>query len=161
VSVAHRHRPCASRPRSRLCPAGRRPQIPRRLSGFLHAMERRRPRHPHPSASQGRVRETALRAHPSQRPADNTGISPLTPAGDPRLHPQICGDAIQSAAAEVYFWLAHVGRCFSVAKELIVRHPPETVAQFFHFHRSVIGEAIHAHSDRNSFERIGGRGTIR
>ena len=31
-----------------------------RLSGFLHSLERRRPRHPHPEGSQGGVREAAV-----------------------------------------------------------------------------------------------------
>jgi eukaryotic-like serine/threonine-protein kinase len=35
-------------------------QSPRGLSGFLSAMERRRPRHPHPEASQIRIRQAAI-----------------------------------------------------------------------------------------------------
>ena len=39
----------------------RRPrQSPHRLSGFPHPLERRRPRHPDPQASQGRVRQAAI-----------------------------------------------------------------------------------------------------
>ena len=43
-------RRCRRRARSR----------PHRLSGFPHSLERRRPRHPHPEASQSGVREVAL-----------------------------------------------------------------------------------------------------
>ncbi len=39
----------------------RRPrQSPRRLSGFPHPLERRRPRHPHPGGSQGGIRKVAV-----------------------------------------------------------------------------------------------------
>jgi len=51
----------------RLRRAGRDRQGPRRLSGFLHALERRRPRHPHPQASQGGVREAEI--IPALRPS--------------------------------------------------------------------------------------------
>ena len=48
------------RPGARLRHAGRHGQSPRRLSGFPHALERRRPRRPHPEASQSGVREVAV-----------------------------------------------------------------------------------------------------
>ncbi len=43
-----------------LCHARRHRQSQDVLSGFPHALERRRPRHSHPEASQGRVRKVAL-----------------------------------------------------------------------------------------------------
>ena len=45
---------------ARLRLAGRHGQSPRRVSGFPHALERRRPRHPHPEGSQGGIREAAI-----------------------------------------------------------------------------------------------------
>ena len=45
---------------ARLRLAGRQGQSPCRLSGFPHALERRRPRHPHPEGSQGGVREATI-----------------------------------------------------------------------------------------------------
>ena len=51
----------ASRPRTRLCPIRRHRQSEDRLSGFPHALERRRPRHSHPEGSQSRVREAAMK----------------------------------------------------------------------------------------------------
>ena len=52
-------RPSATCPR--LCHLGRHRQSESRLPGFPHALERRRPRHPHPEASQGGVREAAMK----------------------------------------------------------------------------------------------------
>ena len=53
-------RSCPVRACPRLCRAGRHHQGHGGLSGFPHSLERRRPRHPHPEASQGRVREAAV-----------------------------------------------------------------------------------------------------
>ena len=49
-----------SRPGPRLRPLWRHRQSEDRLPGFLHPLERRRPRHPHPEGSQGGVREAAV-----------------------------------------------------------------------------------------------------
>src|SRR5215469_542398 len=46
--------------RARVRTARRRCQSPRRVSGLPHTLERRRPRHPHPEASQGGVFEIAV-----------------------------------------------------------------------------------------------------
>ena len=58
----------AGPPRTGAClrPARRHGQGPRRLSGFPHHLERRRPRHPHPEASQSGVRKVAIT--PALRP---------------------------------------------------------------------------------------------
>jgi eukaryotic-like serine/threonine-protein kinase len=47
----------------RLCVAGRHRQGARRLQRLPHPLERRRPRHSHPEASQSGVREAAIAAH--------------------------------------------------------------------------------------------------
>ena len=49
-----------------LCHAGRHPQSQGSLSGFPRALERRRPRHPHPATSQVRIREAAVVSRPPE-----------------------------------------------------------------------------------------------
>jgi hypothetical protein len=49
-----------------------------------HALERRRPRHPHPEASQSRVREAAV-AHPTTRRGGFGALSIILDAFRPRL----------------------------------------------------------------------------
>ncbi len=96
AELTHR-RTGASPNRQSLCNARRHRQSQGGLSRFPHALERRRPRHPHPEASQSRVREIAMKAPlqssrsiligkflPTDLPTENGSYSPFRRLGSPR-----------------------------------------------------------------------------